>query len=366
MKVKKFERLLSGNYYKAAIIIICLNSLFELIFQYRFQAEAKTEAVYFLLLGIISIAAIKNMVIKNTEDFLPVFYCFWPIIMLFIYLCSPCKMTLFPLLASSFILFFGGRYKQKIIKRLVAIFMAGVVVLIVLYIYVKSGFWLGVMLAMGSKTEVIETVDSFDHKYRMVLEETDFGAIGGYVDVYFGRNIDFGILGCYRPKKIKYRGHWGERPDFNFVNNRLISINGELIERRGGGYLSNNEPYSEFSSFDGKSAEGGEIARYKKENGDILQYKITIYGETGCIIENYYFTDNDTIYYTRLKKLYSAPISVEHEVIISSRAFKEGVIVNGQFYEDEESKTDCKNTEDEGNMYHSLEELNAAFEENAV
>jgi len=48
----------------------------------------------------------------------------------------------------------------------------------------------------------------------MILEECSLGATGGYVNIYVGRNIDFGILGCYMPKKIKYRGPWGERPEF--------------------------------------------------------------------------------------------------------------------------------------------------------
>ena len=81
--------------------------------------------------------------------------------------------------------------------------------------------------------ENIEIVHSSDDKYIMILEEGDLGATGGYVNIYAGRNIDFGILGCYMPKKIKYRGPWGERPEMFFVNDRLISINGELIDIKG-------------------------------------------------------------------------------------------------------------------------------------
>lgn len=349
--------LYSRNYYKIAIIIVCLNSIFELVFQYRFQADIKMEEIYFLIWGIVSIVAIKNMVIKKQEKPLPVFYCFWPIIMLFIYSLSSCKVSLLPLLFSSLIILFWGKYKQRLLKISVTIFITAFMALIIGFIY----FFPLILLGMN-KPQIIEIVYSFDKKYIMVLEETSLGATGGNVDVYFGRNIDFGFLGRYMPKKTKYHGHWGERPDFNFVNNRLISINGELIEMRGRNYLTNNEPYFEARHLDDKSAEGGEIIRYMKENGDILQYKITIYGETGRVVENYYFAIDNTIYYTRLEEQYNASISLEKEVTILSSTFKKGVIVNRQFYDDEELKNDCENTGDGENMYNSLEELNAVFD----
>ena len=68
--------LYSRNYYKIAIIIVCLNSIFELVFQYRFQADIKMEEIYFLIWGIVSIVAIKNMVIKKQEKPLPVIIVF--------------------------------------------------------------------------------------------------------------------------------------------------------------------------------------------------------------------------------------------------------------------------------------------------
>ena len=358
MNVKKIKMsLYSRNYYKIAIIIVCINSIFELVFQYRFQADIKMEEIYFLIWGIVSIIAIKNMVIKEQEKPLPVFYCFWPIIMLFIYSLSSCKVSLLPLLVSSLIILFWGKYKQRLLKISVTIFITAFTALIIGFIYCFPLILLGM-----NKPEVVEIVYSFDKKYIMVLEESDLGATGGNVDVYFGRNIDFGLLGRYMPKKTKYHGHWGERPDINFVNDRLISIHGELIEMRGRNYLTNNEPYFEARQLDDKSAEGGEIIRYTNENGDILQYKITIYGETGRVVENYYFAVDNTIYYTRLEELYSTPISLKKEVTILSRTFKKGVIVNRQFYDDEELKTDCENTGDGGNMYNSLEELNAIFD----
>lgn len=59
-----------------------------------------------------------------------------------------------------------------------------------------------VLLGMN-QPEVLKTVYSFDNKYMMALEESDLGATGGCVDIYFGRNIDFGLLGHYMPKKTK-------------------------------------------------------------------------------------------------------------------------------------------------------------------
>lgn len=99
MNVKKIKMFLyPGNYYKIAIIVVCLNSIFELFFQYRFQADIKMEVVYFLILGIVSIVEIRNMITKKQKKLLPIFYCFWPIIMLFVYFISSCKVSLIPLI----------------------------------------------------------------------------------------------------------------------------------------------------------------------------------------------------------------------------------------------------------------------------
>lgn len=346
------------NCYKTAIIIVCLNSIFELVFQYRFQAAPKTEAVYFLISGVISLVAIKDMVIKKQKNSLPLFYCFWPIIMLFIYLISACKLALLPLLVSSIIILFWGRYKRKAVKIGVSIFITAFVASIAGVIY----FFPLIMLGMN-KPEVLETVYSFDNKYIMVLEESDLGATGGDVDIYLGRNLDFGILGRYMPKKTKYNGHWGETPDFDFVNDQYISVNGELIEMKGAKYLSNNEPFIEARQID-QSAEGGEIVSYKNANGDILQYKITLYGETGRTVEHYYFMEDNSIYYTRLEENYRAPLSWEKEADILSKTFKKGTIIDGQFFdEDDEPGADSNIKDDEENIYQHLEDLRALFDD---
>ena len=356
--LEKENGVILRNYYKIAIIIVVLNSIFELVFQYRFQADIKTEAVYFLIMGIISIVAVKNMVIKKQEKVLPVFYCFWPIIMLFIYSVSSCKLSLLPLLISSLVILFLGKYKQKSVRISVIIFITAPAVFIAGCIY----FFPLILLGMN-KPEVVEIVYSFDNKYMMVLEENDLGATGGNVYVYLGRNIDFGVLGHYMPTKTKYHGHWGERPDFNFVNEHFISINGELIEMKGLNYLSNNEPYIESRHIDNKCAEGGEIIRYQKENGDILQYKIILYGEAGRIEEHYYLLENNTIYYTRLEEIYSSPVSLKKEANILSRTWKKGVILNGQFYdEDDKSETDLRKKGNEENIYKHFEDLTALFD----
>ena len=355
LKIKTI--LCSRDYYEIAIMLICLNSIFELVFQYRFQTELKMEVIYFLILGAISVIAIKNRVKSNQKTYLPVFYCFWPVIMSFIYFYSICKIALLPLLLSSYIMLFAGRYKRKSIKIGMAVIMSIFYVLIALFIY----FFPFALSAMR-RPEVVETSYSFDHKYIMVLEETDLGATGGNVDVYFGRNIDFGLLGHYMPMKTKYYGHWGERPDFSFVNNHLISINGELIEMKGRNYLSNNELYIKTKPLTGESAEGGEIARYKKENGDILQYKVTLYGETGRIEENYYFIEDSAIYYTRSEIRYGSPITVNKGTDRLPRTFHEGTIINGQLYYSDKSTGDSEKPDGVESMYKNLEELNRAFD----
>lgn len=85
--------------------------------------------------------------------------------------------------------------------------------------------------------EIVKTVYSSGNKYVMNLEEGSVGATGGDVKLYVGRNIDLGFLGRYMPTKIKYWGPWGERPEFFFVNNCSISINGEILEIKGNKYI---------------------------------------------------------------------------------------------------------------------------------
>ena len=177
---------------------------------------------------------IKDIIRNKNKRELSILYCFFPIIMTFIIFFSLCKFSLMPFWVSSFIIFFCGRFKNKILKLIVAIFIVVIISLSVLFIYFNS---LGFMLFLKAQTEVVEIKYSSDNRYVMVLEETDLGATGGEVNIYVGRNIDFGFLGRYMPARKKYYGHSGERPEFEFVDDDFISINGGIIERRGSYYI---------------------------------------------------------------------------------------------------------------------------------
>lgn len=213
--------------HKAAIIIICLNTAFEVVFQYRFQSEI--EIVYFFIAAIVSIIMIKNTAENRSKKYLPVFYCFWPFIMICISAASFCKLALLPFLLSSFIILLCGRFKKKWIKVLVSAVNLAVLSLYLLFLWLAYFF-------LTSEHGIIKTVYSPDNKYIMVVEETDFST-GGDVSVYFGRNIDFGVLGHYTPRKRKYYGHTDERPELQFIDDNHIRINGRRIESKGNDYI---------------------------------------------------------------------------------------------------------------------------------
>lgn len=224
MLVKNREVLCAKYFYKLAIIIISLNAIFELVFKYRFQS--KIEIVYLFLLCFISIVMIKNIV--GTKKYLPVFYYFWPIIMLIINYISFCQFASLPFVITSFIIIIYGKFKYKSIK--IFILVVNFIVL-AMYLVLIVGYYIS-----APQKDILETEYSLDKKYIMVVEESDF-FMGGQVYVYVGRNIDFGVLGHYMPVKVKYYGHTGERPEIQFIDDDFISINGEQIEIKGSNYI---------------------------------------------------------------------------------------------------------------------------------
>lgn len=226
----KIQNYLCGrNCYKIAVVILCLNFMFELVFQYCFKTQI--EVFYFFIGVIICAVMIKNVIGKNNNKYLSVFYYFWPAVILIISCVSLYRFSLFPFVISSFVLLFLGKFKKKFIK-IIFIFFNSIV--LIMYLLIGSLF-----LFFSPVKEIVETIYSSDHKYVMILEESDVGATGGNVNIYVGRNIDFGILGWYMPRKIKYWGVWGERPEFFFVDDRSISINGEIIEIKGNKCIDN-------------------------------------------------------------------------------------------------------------------------------
>lgn len=131
----KIERYICGkNCYKIAVVLICLNFFFEFLFQYYFVTQI--EGFYFFIAVIICADMIKNITGKNNVNYLSIFYCFWPAILLFISYWSVYRISLLPFIISSFTILFLGNFKKKHIKIVVAIINS-----IVLLVYLLMG-WL--------------------------------------------------------------------------------------------------------------------------------------------------------------------------------------------------------------------------------
>lgn len=222
LEIQKY--LWTKNYYKIAIIIISLNAIFELVFKYRFQT--RIEIIYFFISGFISAVMIKSIV--KTESYIPVFYYFWPFIMLIINYISLCQFASLPFVVTSFIIVIFGKFRYKLLKILILVTN---LTAMVIYLVLVVGYYIA-----SPQKDILETVYSHDKKYIMVVEETEF-FMGGQVYVYLGRNVDFGILGHYKPVKVKYYGHTGETPEIQFIDDDFISINGQLIEIKGSNYI---------------------------------------------------------------------------------------------------------------------------------
>lgn len=224
IKTKKF--LWNKNYYKIAILLISMSAIFEFVFQYRFRS--KIEIFYFFITSYISVIMIKNILGNRTKKYLPVFYYFWPFIIIFIIWISLCKFALLPFIVSSFIFIICGKFRKRIYKILIL-----VTSLTITAMYLLLLVW---YFIVNPQIEIKDTVYSPDNKYVMVVEETNF-FLGGQVYVYFGRNIDFGVLGYYMPYRVKYYGNTDVWPELQFINDDFISINGQLIETKGSNYI---------------------------------------------------------------------------------------------------------------------------------
>lgn len=226
MLIKTKKYLWNKNYYKVVIILISMSAIFEFVFQYRFQS--KIDIVYFFIASYISVIMIKDIVGSKTKKYLPVFYYFWPFIIIFINWMSHCKFALLPFVVSSYIIVICGKYKKKFLKVLI---LVSSLTIATMYLLLIAGYFI-----VNPQIEIKDTVYSPDNKYVMVVEETNF-FLGGQVYVYFGRNIEFGVLGYYMPYKVKYYGNTDVWPELEFIDDDFISINGQLIETKGNNYI---------------------------------------------------------------------------------------------------------------------------------
>lgn len=80
------------------------------------------------------------------------------------------------------------------------------------------------------------------------------------------------------------------------------------------------------------STEGGTITRYMDKNGKLYRYRLNIYGETGRMENNYFFTDN-FVYYTSLHEEYCVPANLtKGSVDILEQTLTEGILPDETCY----------------------------------
>ena len=81
----------------------------------------------------------------------------------------------------------------------------------------------------------------------------------------------------------------------------------------------------------GLSTEGGTITRYTDKGGKIYRYRLVLYGETGRMESNYFFTSH-FIYYTSLEEDYCVPPIIIGETDILEQTLTEGILIDGVCY----------------------------------
>ena len=79
------------------------------------------------------------------------------------------------------------------------------------------------------------------------------------------------------------------------------------------------------------STEGGTITRYTDKGGEIYRYRLVLYGETGRMESNYFFTSH-FIYYTSLEEDYCVPPIIIGETDILEQTLTEGILIDGVCY----------------------------------
>ncbi len=125
-----------------------------------------------------------------------------------------------PILLASIIIIFIVKLKNWIKAIIIIIFALPILFSALVYFFVFINF---------APTKIIEKIYSPNKKYIAIIQEVDSGALGGDVYVFVGKNIDFGFLGAYEPRTIKYEGYWGDRPKVEFKDNITISIDEKIL-----------------------------------------------------------------------------------------------------------------------------------------
>lgn len=80
------------------------------------------------------------------------------------------------------------------------------------------------------------------------------------------------------------------------------------------------------------SAEGNAANQYEGNNGEVLRYSITQFGEMGSIGYEYYKLNEDMIYVTELETTYSSPINLGGDIDVLSSNLIKYIIDDGNIY----------------------------------
>lgn len=81
-----------------------------------------------------------------------------------------------------------------------------------------------------------------------------------------------------------------------------------------------------------QSTEGNEVNQYESNNGEVLRYSITQFGEMGSIRYEYYKLSEDMIYVTELITSYSCPINLGADIDVLRSDLSEYIIDQGNIY----------------------------------
>lgn len=118
------------------------------------------------------------------------------------------------------------------------------------------------------------------------------------------------------------------------VNEKISDHMGRFISLGTGNYDDvQSRIITEETDAMGQSTEGGGFVTYKTDEGEILRYSATLYGETGRSEKNYYIIDESCAYYTSLTMdYYCRDYRQEQFGDVLKYSFEEYWLDNGEYY----------------------------------
>ncbi|WP_167956313.1 hypothetical protein [Anaerosporobacter faecicola] len=123
---------------------------------------------------------------------------------------------------------------------------------------------------------------------------------------------------------------------------------------------------SHIGTIDLASTEGNEVKQYTNQNGEVLRYSISQFGELGSINYEYYKLSEELTYITELQSVYSYPINLGYDIDVLRTTFKEYIVMDNEIYciDNCEEKLVEYEREDSAVPFRSFEDLNKSFVEN--